>query len=79
MAAFESYDHLDKQQVNVTEILYWHYKRIIESINRRLSFRQKYKNPWTIEVTEAINREVFIDKRKRVCTVIRRTAMSHGV
>ena len=60
MAAFESYDHLDKQQINVSNILHWHYKRIIESINRRLSFHQKYKNPWTIEVTEAINREVFI-------------------
>ena len=60
MAAFKSYDNLEKQQIDVSHILHWPFKRIIESISRRISFHQKYKNPWNVEVTEAINREVFI-------------------
>ena len=30
------------------------------SINRRLTFHQKYKCSWTIEIIDAINREILI-------------------
>ena len=32
--------------------------RSLESVYRKLSFRQKYRNPWTIVVSEPIAREI---------------------
>ena len=57
---YESYEKLKAEKINADLLLEWHFSNICSSISRRISFRQKFKNPWTIEATENIQRDVFI-------------------
>ncbi len=59
MATCESYDRLEKKEISVHVLVQWHFKRIVETIGRRLTFHQKYKNPWTIELVEPIQCDIF--------------------
>ena len=51
-----SYSHLAKKTAPVVNILNFVLNRSLKSIYRKLSFRQKYRNPWTIVVSEPIAR-----------------------
>lgn len=74
MATCESYDRLEKREINVFIIVKWHFKRIVETIGRRLSFHQKFKNPWTIDISEPIQVEVF----KKAFQAVRDHSPSEG-
>ena len=58
--ATSSYERLSSKKIDVSNLLQWHFTNIVKSINRRLSFRQKFKNPWTVELTEIIHRDLFV-------------------
>ena len=62
----ESYQILGTKQVGVKALLEWHTTSIVKSVNRKISFKQKFKNPWNIEVQESIYREVFMELFKAV-------------
>ena len=47
-------------------ILKFHLGNIFKGIFRRLSFKQKFRNPWKIEVTESIYWAVFYEWFKAV-------------
>ena len=55
-----SYDRLTLKKIDVIKLLNWHFEKILKSINRKITFRQKYKNPWAVEVTEVLHRDIFI-------------------
>ena len=61
-----SYSHLAKKTTPVVNIFNFVLNRSLKSIYRKLSFRQKYRNPWTIAVTEPIAREIFYEWFKAV-------------
>ena len=61
-----SYSQLAKKTTPVVNILNFVLNRSLKSIYRKLSFRQKYRNPWTIAVTEPIAREIFYEWFKAV-------------
>ena len=52
---FDSYKKFRELEFNAKEILEFHFQRISSSIYRKLLFKQKYHNPWTIEVVEFVN------------------------
>ena len=54
-----SYSHLAKKTAPVVNILNFVLNRSLKGIYRKLSFRQKYRKPWTIVVSEPIAREIF--------------------
>jgi len=62
----ESYDKLKEKKIDVSRLLEWHFSTICRSIQRRITFKQKYKNPWTVEVLEHIHREIFIASFKAI-------------
>ena len=62
----ESYQLLDTKEVSVRRLLEWHTTRIVNKVNRKLSFQQKFKNPWYIEVQESIHRDTFIHLFKAI-------------
>lgn len=62
----ESYERLKSKKIDVVNLLEWHFTTICKSINKRLTFRQKYKNPWTIELFERVHRGVFIEAFKAI-------------
>ena len=47
--------------IPVVNILNFVLNRSLKSIYRKLSFRQKYRNPWTIVLSEPIAREFFYE------------------
>jgi len=57
---YESYDKLKSEKIDAELLLEWHFSYIVRSVSRKITFRQKFKNPWTVEVTESIQSEVFI-------------------
>lgn len=57
----ETYDVLREKDVKVFEIVQFHLERISIGINQKISFKQKYKNPWTIEVVEFIQKSIFYE------------------
>jgi len=62
----ESYDTLSNKTTSTYALVNWHFIHIVENSRRRITFRQKYKNPWTVEVTERIQRDVFLEGFKAV-------------
>ena len=54
-----SYSHLAKKTAPVVNILNFVLNRSLKGIYRKLSFRQKYRKPWRIVVSEPIAREIF--------------------
>ena len=57
----ESYELLQEKNINVLELLEWHFLRITASARRTISFKQEYQDPWTIKVVEPVVRSVFIE------------------
>ena len=56
----ETYERLKEKKTDTYKIVEWHYRTIVETIKRRITFRQNFKNPWVIEISERIQREIFI-------------------
>ena len=54
-----SYLHLVKKATPVVNILNFVLNQSLKSIYRKLSFRQKYRDSWTVVVSETIAREIF--------------------
>lgn len=55
----QSYDELRKSEVKVSPVLEWHLKRVLNSIHRKITFKQKFKNPWCVEVVEYLYKDIF--------------------
>lgn len=62
----ESYDKLKEKNIEISALLEWHFSNICRSIHRRITFKQKYKNPWMVEVSERIHRDLFIASYKAI-------------
>ena len=61
-----SYLHLAKKTTPVVNILNFVLNRCLKVIYRKLSFRQKYRDPWTIVEPEPIATEIFYDWLKAI-------------
>lgn len=57
----ETYEVLKEKKLNVVVTLQYHLKRILDSIRRKISFHQKFRNPWVIEVTEYIAPPIYYE------------------
>lgn len=62
----ETYQVLANKHVKTYEIIQFHFKKILQGIYRRLTFKQKFKNPWVAEVGEYICPEVFYEYYKAI-------------
>ena len=54
-----SYSRLRSTNLPAMEILQFCIQRVLHSIYRKLSFKQRFKNPWIMEVSEPLPRQVF--------------------
>ena len=61
-----SYERLESRSIDYHVLIEWHFTSIINSASKRISFRQSYKNPWTVSVDEKIQRQVFIECFKAI-------------
>ena len=62
----ESYERLKTKKIDAVSLIEWHFANICHSINRNITFRQKFKNPWVVEVSERIQRDIFIEAFKAI-------------
>ena len=63
----DSYKRLLNSKFETSKLVNWHFQTIIESIGRQILFRQSYKNPWSVEVSERIQRDIFIKVFQAIC------------
>ena len=76
MASFISYVELKKHKVDTAELLKWHFESVLDSVFRRLTTKEKFKDPWEIKVKLSVHSKVFIEFYKAVrdhCTDFGRT------
>jgi len=55
-----SYERYKTKEVAVAEIAQWRFAEILKTVKRRITFKEKFNNPWTITVTEQIHRSIFV-------------------
>ena len=55
----ESYDALEEKKIDIKGILSFHVLKILERLNRRITFKEKLKIPWIVEVGKHIHFIVF--------------------
>ena len=60
-AALETYEVLERKEVKIVGVLEFHMKRLTSSIHRKLSFKQKFVDPWVINISEYISKEVYYE------------------
>jgi len=67
MSIADSYQQLlDGKQVDAINILEFHFSEIVKTINRRISTKQKYSNPWKIQLNRVIHHSCFIQFYKAI-------------
>ena len=57
----DSYERLDTRNIVVSDLLSWHFQGIVGEIHRKISGREKFRNPWTISITRNIYWPVFLE------------------
>ena len=62
----ESYDALEEKKIDIKVILSFHFLEILESLNSRITFKEKFKNPQIIEVGKHIHFSVFYEWFKAI-------------
>ena len=61
-----SYDKLKDKEGKVIEILEFHVNHLIQGAFNRLTFQQKYRNLWCIEVAERLHYKIFFEWFKAI-------------
>ena len=55
----DSYDALEEKKIDIKVISSFHVLKIIKNLNRRITFKEKFTNPWIIEIGEHIHFSAF--------------------
>ena len=66
MSLLQTYEILKTKKVDIASLLEFHFTQVLNSIRRRLTPRQKFRNPWTIEVQREIFSPAFIELYRAV-------------
>ena len=61
-----SYELLKHKQGSVFNILQYHFQNVFKSVLRRISFRERYRNPWRIEISESLHWSLFYEWFKAI-------------
>ena len=57
--SLDTYRYLRSQKIDVSKIVEWHFENILASLKWKILLRQKYRNAWSITVTENIHIDIF--------------------
>lgn len=61
-----SYETLKEKNVKIVDILKFHIDFILDSINRKITEKQAFKNPWKVFVERSISRHLFLPFYKAI-------------
>ena len=64
--SLDSYKELKKYKVNISTLLEWHFSTIICSVSRKLTLKQKFRNPWEISICSLIHRDIFFQAYRAI-------------
>jgi len=56
----KSYEHLKSKSVQVVDLLKYHFSEIVSSINRRITQKERYRNPWKITFDRTIHSSLYL-------------------
>ena len=55
----DTYKYLEKHQSETKKLIHWHFKLVLTSLRRKITLRQKYRDPYTITVSTLVHPEVY--------------------
>lgn len=55
----DTYNVLRQKEIRLASLLSWHLKEVLKSLNRKISCKEKYRNPFSIEVVRDIHESIF--------------------
>jgi hypothetical protein len=57
----DSYEKLKQKNFTAFHLLQWHFSKVLKSIHRNISSREKFWDPWTIEVKREVQYSIFYE------------------
>ena len=66
----QPYKILKEHQSSTSELITWHFTNIVESIHRKLTLRQNFRDPFTVKITIIIFRNLFYQAYRSLQFVI---------
>lgn len=55
----ETYRILREHSISTNTLVSWHFKSILKSINRKITLKQSFINPFTVTISETIHNSIF--------------------
>ena len=55
----ETYRILREHSLSTITLVSWHFKSILKSVNRKISLKQSFRNPFTVTLSETIHSTIF--------------------
>ena len=55
----ETYKVLREKDIKISTIIEWHFEEVLKSLNRKISLKRKYKDPFTCIVFRELHTETF--------------------
>lgn len=55
----DTYKYLENHKTQTQSLVNWHFKLILTSVRRKITLRQKYRDPFTITVTSLVHPDIF--------------------
>jgi len=59
MSILLTYEVLKNKDIKIYELLSWHFQKILNSIRRKISPRERYHNPWMVIISREIKFSIF--------------------
>lgn len=66
MSLVETYTALKQKNILTYDLLNWNFEKILKSIKRKISSKERYRCPWTIVVHREIHFPVFVEVSRAV-------------
>ena len=63
---YEPYNELKSKKIEIIELLNYHFSEIAISINRKITEKEKFRNPWQISLERTIHQSLYIQFYKAV-------------
>jgi len=55
----ETYTVLEEKNINIIKLVHWHFGIILQSVKRKISNKQTYRDPFFISTTSIIHSDIF--------------------
>lgn len=62
----DTYEYLSSHKSDTSELVHWHFKLVLQSISRKITSKQTYRDPFTVSVTQLMNPDLFFQAYRAI-------------